>query len=48
MKSINTYVIVYYDIENGVYLTKSDFEKVIRGMTEFEINSRFIPFVKSI
>lgn len=40
-------IIIYYDLEEGRYYTQSEFNRLIKNMAEFEINSRFIPIVKS-
>lgn len=40
-------IIVYYDIETGVYYTREDFEAKFASMSAQEKTARFYPCVKT-
>lgn len=44
-----TVLILYYDLENGVYYSKEDFERLFVGvLTDMEIAMRFMPFARKM
>jgi hypothetical protein len=44
-----TVLILYYDMENGVYYSKEEFERLFVGvLTDMEIAMRFMPFARKM